>query len=173
MSIACCADSDFIGKYPPVNWKPDDAWFPDKKDCRAITRPAVNNKFYDRVRDFGIDSGKRCYNLSTIKGQDYLIRGTFLYRDTLETPLISSFNVLVGVTPISLVNSTEDSVVEGIFKAANDYIDFCLEKTNGDPYISELEVRPLNGTEYLHGQSAGVLKLVGRYDLGRSDSELR
>ncbi|KAL9461143.1 hypothetical protein AB3S75_004189 [Citrus x aurantiifolia] len=173
VSIACCADSDFIGKYPPVNWKQDDAWFPDKKDCRTITRPAVNNKFYDRVRDFGIDSGKRCYNLSTINGQDYLIRGTFLYGDALETPLISSFNVLVGVTPIGLVNSTEDSVVEGIFKAANDYIDFCLEKINGDPYISELEVRPLNGTEYLHGQSAGVLKLVGRYDLGRSDSELR
>lgn len=173
VSIACCADSDFIGKNPSINWKPDDAWFPDKKDCRTITRPVVNNKFYDKVRDFDIDSGKRCYNLSTTKGQDYLIRGTFLYGDAVETPLVSSFNVLVGVTPISLVNSTEDSVVEGIFKAANDYIDFCLEKKNGDPYISQLEVRPLNDADYLHGQSASVLKLVGRYDLGRSDNELR
>lgn len=173
LSIACCADSDYTEPNSRIIWKPDDAWFPDKTDCRKITRPVVNNKFYDRVRDFKIDSGKRCYNLPTSKDQEYLIRSTFLYGDTVRTPLGSSFNVLVGATPISQVNSSVDSVVEGIFTADSEYIDFCLDQKKGDPYISQLELRPVNNSEYLGGQSATVLKLVKRFDLGRSDKEHR
>ncbi|KAJ0041498.1 hypothetical protein Pint_27768 [Pistacia integerrima] len=169
VSIACCADSSFSDGN--ISWVPDDNWFPDKTSCRSINRPVVNYKAYGKVRDFDIDSGKRCYNFTTNKDQEYLIRGTFLYGDREGTPLGSSFNVWIGVTPLSVVNSSEDSVVEGIFRAVDDQTDFCLVKDKGNPYISQLELRPLNEPEYLHGQNSSVLKVVGRFDLGRSDKE--
>ncbi|KAL5755226.1 hypothetical protein ACOSP7_023446 [Xanthoceras sorbifolium] len=171
LSIACCADSEFTDINTSISWLPDDKWFPDRTGCYNITRPVVNNKVYGKVRDFENGSGKRCYNLEIVKDQQYLIRGTFLYGDTVRTPLVSTFDVTVGVTPISLVNSSEDSVVEGIFRAINPYIDFCLVQNKGDPYISQLEIRPLNDSEYLQGQSSNVLKLVARLDLGRSKEE--
>ncbi|KAJ0098206.1 hypothetical protein Patl1_28393 [Pistacia atlantica] len=145
--------------------------FRTKQVAWSITRPVVNYKAYGKVRDFNIDSGKRCYNFTTNKDQEYLIRGTFLYGDREGTPLGSSFNVWIGVTPLSVVNSSEDSVVEGIFRAVDDQTDFCLVKDKGNPYISQLELRPLNEPEYLHGQNSSVLKVVGRFDLGRSDKE--
>ncbi|KAK1587933.1 hypothetical protein Q3G72_018382 [Acer saccharum] len=171
LSIACCADSDFTDKNTNISWSPDEKWYPDRSGCHKVTRPVVNYTVYDKVRDFDTGSGKRCYNLTTIKDQEYLIRGTFLYGDALRTNLVSSFDVLVGVTPISQVNSSVDSVVEGSFKATNSYIDFCLVPDKGDPYISQLELRPVNDSEYLQEQSSNVLKLVARFDLGRSENE--
>lgn len=174
MSIACCADSNFTDTSTSIIWSPDDTWFPDRTGCHNITIPVVNYKVYGKVRDFDIETGgKTCYKLSTVKGQDYLVRGTFLYGDTVRAPLISTFNVYIGVTPVSLVNSSEDSVVEGIFRANNVYIDFCLVQNKGDPYISQLELRPVNDSDYLQGQSSYVLKLIARLDLGRSEEENR
>lgn len=171
MSIACCADSSSSNRN--ISWVPDDNWFADHTSCRRITTPVVHYATYDKVRDFNISTGKRCYNFTTNKDQVYLIRGTFRYGDREGTPLGSSINVWFGVTPLSVVNSSEDSVVEGIFRAVDDQTNFCLVKNKGNLYISLLELRPLNETEYLNGQSSSILKVVGRFDLGRSDKENR
>ncbi|XP_044463492.1 nodulation receptor kinase-like [Mangifera indica] len=171
LSIACCADSSSSNRN--ISWVPDDNWFPDHTSCRRITTPVVHYATYDKVRAFNISTGKRCYNFTTNKDQVYLIRGTFLYGDREGTPLGSSINVWFGVTPLSVVNSSEDSVVEGIFRAVDDQTNFCLVKNKGNLYISLLELRPLNETEYLNGQSSSILKVVGRFDLGRSDKENR
>lgn len=56
--------------------------------------------------------------------------------------------------------------VEGIFRATEDHIDFCLEKDIGNPYISKVELRPLKISEYLQESSSTVLKLVSRVDVG-------
>ncbi|KAF3974687.1 hypothetical protein CMV_001986 [Castanea mollissima] len=133
VSLACCADSNFIDQN--ISWSPDDSWFPDRTGCRNETKAAVNNdQGYNKTRVFNIpdlpDSGKRCYNLTTVKDQDYLVR------------------------------------VEGIFRATEDHIDFCLEKDIGNPYISKVELRPLKISEYLQESSSTVLKLVSRVDVG-------
>ncbi|KAM3709011.1 hypothetical protein ACJW31_02G140700 [Castanea mollissima] len=151
VSLACCADSNFIDQN--ISWSPDDSWFPDRTGCRNETKAAVNNdQGYNKTRVFNIpdlpDSGKRCYNLTTVKDQDYLVRGTFLYGDLLSTNPNNSFNVL------------------GIFRATEDHIDFCLEKDIGNPYISKVELRPLKISEYLQESSSTVLKLVSRVDVG-------
>lgn len=102
------------------------------------------------------------------------MRGTFLFGDSLRTTLDTSFDVLVGVTGISLVNSSEDSEVEGIFRATKDNIDFCLEKVQGDPYISKLELRPLQNLNYLlNFSSSTVLKTVRRIDVGSTGGDIR
>lgn len=170
MSLACCADSNFIDQ--KISWSPDDSWFPDRTGCQNETKAAViNDQGYNKTRVFNIpdlpDSGKRCYNLTTVKdNQNYLVRGTFLYGDLLSTNPNNSFNVLVGVTPISRVMSSLDMTVEGIFRATEDHIDFCLEKEIRNPYISKAELRPLKNSEYLQGSSSIVLKLVSRVDVG-------
>lgn len=53
-----------------------------------------------------------------------------------------------------------------VFRATKRYIDFCLVKTEGAPYISQLELRHLKGLDYLQGFSSSVVKLVKRVDLG-------
>ncbi|XP_021274644.1 nodulation receptor kinase-like [Herrania umbratica] len=158
LSIACCAESSFTNN--SIHWVPDDQWFRDRKSCSNL------NKGNERARIFDIESGKRCYSLATIKDQDYLIRGSFPVGETEGAQLDSLFGVSIGVTPLHLVNSSEGSVVEGIFQAADSYTDFCLVHVKGDPYISSLELRPLNGSAYLKDKSSSILKLVNRTDLG-------
>ncbi|OMO56334.1 hypothetical protein CCACVL1_26622 [Corchorus capsularis] len=158
LSIACCAESSYTDK--SLVWVPDDQWFKDKKTCRNL------NPGNERARIFDIKSGKICYNLPTIKDQDYLIRGSFPAGETKGTKLDSVFNVSIGVTPLALVNSLEDFVVEGIFRAVDSYTDFCLVQGKGDPYISSIELRHLNDSEYLNDKPFSILKLVNRSDLG-------
>lgn len=154
MSIACCAKSNFTDNN--LLWIPDDQWFTDRKGCNNL------NQGKESARIFNIKSGKRCYSLTTVKNQDYLIRGSFPAGETEGT----QFTVSISVTPLGLVNSLEDLVVEGIFRAADSYTDFCLVHGNGDPYISSLELRPLNDSKYLKDRSSSILKLVNRIDLG-------
>lgn len=176
MSLKCCSDSNFTDQITSIKWTPDYSWFPNRKGCRdeVITEAWKKRKDYGKARIFNIDSGKRCYRLTTFKEQDYLVRGTFLFGNLLRTTLDTSFDVLVGVTGISRVNSSEDSEVEGIFRAAKDHIDFCLEKLQGDPYISKLELRPLKDLNYLlNFSSTTVLKSVRRIDVGSTGGDIR
>ncbi|KAE8676586.1 Nodulation receptor kinase [Hibiscus syriacus] len=156
LNIACCAESSFTDK--SLSWIPDDQWFTDRKSCRNL------HQGNERARAFEIESGKRCYSLTTVKDQDYLVRGSF----PVGAEFNSSFTVSIGTTPLGVVDSlsSEASVAEGIFRAPNIYTDFCLLHGKGDPYISSLELRPLNDTKYLKDKSSKILKLVNRTDLG-------
>ncbi|XP_015579688.3 nodulation receptor kinase [Ricinus communis] len=170
-SIKCCAESFSIDNNN-ISWTSDDKLLPDNGHCQRITRAAANYTGYDKVRLFNIKSGKRCYNLQTTKDQDYLIRGTFLYGDLLGS-LGSSFDVLIGVTKISKVTSFEDLEVEGVFRATNEYIDFCLAHNKGHPHISKLELRPLADSKYLQGSASSVFRLISRNDVGNAGDAIR
>ncbi|KAK3012602.1 hypothetical protein RJ639_009602 [Escallonia herrerae] len=166
LSIQCCADSNVTEPYTNISWTTDANWYPDHRNCQDIT---PSDTEYDKARVFGSHLGSKwCYNLTTSKDQDYLIRGTFLSGSLPGT----LFNVLIGVTPVGLVNSSDDTEVEGVFKATNDYTDFCLSKENGDPYISKLELRPSN-PDYLKRETSSILKLIDRVDVGNTGSEIR
>lgn len=66
------------------------------------------------------------------------------------------------------------SAVEGIFQARKGYVDFCLSKEEGNPYISQLELRPLNNdSDYLNGDSNTVLKVIKRVNLGYTGGDIR
>lgn len=168
LSIACCAGGNYTEKVTNISWTPDFQWFPDTISCQKISKPVVNQTGYKESRIFNIPKGKICYSLPTPKGEDYLIRGTFLTGVTG-----SSFSVSVGVTVIGLVSSSQDLEVEGIFKATKNYTDFCLVKKEGAPYISKLALRPLWDLEYLQEFPNSVLKLVKRINLGGNGSDIR
>lgn len=173
LSIACCADFNFTDTTTSINWITDDIWFPDRTSCKNI----INKNFipnHGRARVFNIALGKRCYNLRTIKSQEHLIRGSFAFGDSLRSQSGNiSFNVLVGVTPIGRVSSSNDLKVEAVFRANSDSIDFCLVHEEGNPYISSLELTPLHDLKYIKDESPTVLKLIARIDLGGSGKSLR
>lgn len=170
MSIACCAEANVTDPITNITWTTDALWSIYRAiNCQKISKPVVNQTGYNEARIFNIASGKRCYTLPTTKGEDYLIRGTFLSGATEY----SSFGVSVGVTVISLVSSSQDSEVEGLFRASSNYIDFCLAKKEGVPYISQLVLRPLKDLDYLKDFPSSVLKLVTRINLGGNRSDIR
>ncbi|RDY02510.1 Nodulation receptor kinase [Mucuna pruriens] len=168
-SIACCADSNYIDPQTNLNYITDYRWFSDKGSCRRRTENVLNNRGNEKVRLFFIDEGKRCYNLPTIKNEVYLIRGIFPF-DSVN----SSFNISIGVTQLGSVRSSslQDLEIEGVFRATKDYIDFCLVKGEVDPFISQLELRPVP-EEYLHDLPASVLKLISRNGLWGTKDEIR
>ncbi|KAE9449528.1 hypothetical protein C3L33_18582, partial [Rhododendron williamsianum] len=181
VSIRCCADSNVIDPITNISWITDSEWYPDRSNCQDVTsRAAENNTVgYGRVRIFSsqIENNKWCYNLTTVKNQDYLIRGTFISGGTPSKSFFS-FNVMIGTTLIGTVNSSFDTEVEGVFKATGDYINFCLEKDakveEGDPYISKLELRPLGNSDYLmQEEPSSVLKLIERVDVGSNELKIR
>ncbi|KAM1161372.1 hypothetical protein ACFX14_000523 [Malus domestica] len=170
VSIACCTESNYTDSRN-ISWISDYNQFPNATGCHTIQSEA-DYSGYNRSRAFYQNSGqKRCYKLSTEKGEDYLIRATFLFGHIWS----SSFSVSVGVTPISVVDSSEDSaVVEGIFRATEDNTYLCLVYGKGAPYISELELRPLQNLKYyLEDFPSSVLKLVTRNSFAITKDDIR
>ncbi|WJX61770.1 hypothetical protein P8452_46828 [Trifolium repens] len=168
-SIACCADKDYTDPLTTLNYTTDYHWYSDKRSCRQIPEIVLSHRSNENVRLFDIDEGKRCYKLSTIKDQVYLIRGIFPFDSSN-----SSFYVSIGVTEIGEVRSSglQDFEIEGVFKATKDYIDFCVLKEEVNPFISQLELRPLP-EEYLHDFGTSVLKLISRNNLRGTKDVIR
>ncbi|CAI0430877.1 unnamed protein product [Linum tenue] len=177
ISIKCCGGKGQTDS-SSITWISDDQWYPDETGCQSIARASPDNYTtgHDKVRYFYIGNAeKRCYSLPTTPDHDYLIRGTFPFSNTVLGSESPTFDVLVGVTPIGLVDSSGESQVESIFRATDQYTDFCLVQETGDPYISQIELRPLyDDSSYLDGKdSAVLLKLVDRVDLGNSGNTIR
>nr|CAD22012.1 nodulation receptor kinase [Vicia hirsuta] len=168
-SIACCADSNYTDPKTNLNYTTDYKWFSDKSSCRQIPEILLSHRSNVNFRLFDIDEGKRCYSLPTIKDQVYLIRGTFPF-DSVN----SSFYVSIGATELGEVTSSrlEDLEIEGVFKATKDSVDFCLLKEDVNPFISQLELRPLP-EEYLRDFSTDVLKLISRNNLCGIEDDIR
>ncbi|KAL4582407.1 hypothetical protein LXL04_006956 [Taraxacum kok-saghyz] len=166
LSIQCCADSNSTDPKTNITWITDNKWFKNNQQCQDIITPLQNSTTYDHARFFDINHGtKWCYNLPTKRGHDYLVRGTFV-----TSPIDTFFDVLIGTTPIGRVGPLDEDEVEGIVKANDDYIDFCLLKKQGNPYVSKIELRPL---DLDYGESLNLLKVVHRVDVGNIRGEIR
>ncbi|KAK4712022.1 hypothetical protein R3W88_006535 [Solanum pinnatisectum] len=171
LSIQCCAVANFTERRTNLSWISDGTWFPENQSC--ISRPVYKSAHYERARSFSSDIGhKWCYSLPTRKDHDYLVRGTFLSVKQEKTLPHSSFVVLIGVTPIATVKSSDELKVEGIFRATRSYTNFCLLKKKGNPCISKVELRPIN-SDYLKREPSEILKLVHRVDAGNKVAEIR
>ncbi|KAK1351646.1 Symbiosis receptor-like kinase [Heracleum sosnowskyi] len=172
-SIQCCADTNFTESTTNISWVTDDNWYPDKLTCQGTAQQIKNTTFYAKTRVFNSRFAKKwCYDLTTRKDQDYLIRGTFTAGDLRRTPQSTIFDVLIDVTSVAHVNSSNDAVVEGVFRTTTENMNFCLLKEHGDPYLSRLELRPL-ASNYLVEKASTVLKLIDRIDVGNTGTAIR
>ncbi|KAF5191985.1 Nodulation receptor kinase [Thalictrum thalictroides] len=140
-----------------------------------ISTQEARDSTYKLARVFGDDSRQKwCYNLPTVNNQIYLVRGTFIHGSYLDITPDTFFDVTYGATTLRRVYSSVDTLeVEGIFRATNNYMHFCIVRRNGTPYISKLEMRPSRVLDYSNTDPSSVLKVISRVDLGNSEGVVR
>ncbi|KAM6585238.1 hypothetical protein CsatB_012240 [Cannabis sativa] len=128
----------------------------------------TDEKQFWNLRSF--PQGKRnCYTLKPVhgKGQRYLIRARFMYGNYDNENTIPKFDLYIGVdfwSTILLKYTWSVQNEEIIHVALSGYIHVCLVNTGfGVPFISALELRPLNNETYV-SEIGTSLNLYGRFD---------
>ncbi|KAK1548813.1 hypothetical protein Q3G72_019531 [Acer saccharum] len=116
---------------------------------------------------------RNCYTLKPNQGgnKNYLIRAVIEYGNYDSKNQIPGFDLYLGVNKWATVSSADDVAMYEIIHVPSDaYIDVCLVNTgNGVPYISALELRPLDNS--LYRIPNGALQNIYSYDLcGKSDT---
>ncbi|KAH0871372.1 hypothetical protein HID58_078394 [Brassica napus] len=124
------------------------------------------------VRSFP-QGNRNCYTLtpSDGKGNLYLIRASFMYGNYDGKKALPEFDLYVNVnfwSTVTFRNASENVIKEILTFAESDTVYVCLvNKGKGTPFISALELRPMNssiyGTEF--GRNVSLV-LYQRYDTG-------
>ncbi|KAF8388907.1 hypothetical protein HHK36_025588 [Tetracentron sinense] len=126
------------------------------------------------VRSFP-HGNKNCYTLEPEGGKDnkYLMRASFMYGNYDGKAQLPVFDLYLGVNLWDSVrfNNASDVVVKEIIHVATmDYIQVCLVNNGtGTPFISALELRPLNNSIY--DVEFGPLALYSRLDIGSTTNQ--
>lgn len=136
-----------------------------------VENPNGNWMQYQRRRDFPIDNKKYCYTLVTKERRRYLVRATFQYGSLENEDAFPKFELYLDTTQWSTVTILDASrvyVKEMIIRAPSSSIDVCICcATTGSPFISTLELRPLNLSMYATDfEDSFFLKVAARVNFG-------
>ncbi|KAL6569207.1 hypothetical protein OROHE_003488 [Orobanche hederae] len=138
----------------------------------------LNSRQYQTRRDFPTDSKKYCYTLSTEERRRYLVRATFLYGTSVSAGTYPKFQLYLDATKWSSVTVMEPSRVyieEMIVRAPSPSrsMDVCLCcASTGSPFISTIEMRPLNLSIYATDYEDNFyLKVAERVNFGAPSQE--
>lgn len=167
VSLLCGGKSNITEAETKLLWIPDDNYTLYKGEVVLYQSPVEGIQL--PIRQFNIDF-KSCYNLTTVKGDHYLIRGSFINGKLYGKPL---FDVSIDATVIFQANTSVSALRnEVILTATGNYVTYCLipKRHHGAPFISQLELRPLNRELYTLKDSHRILKLLTRIDLGNNGS---
>ncbi|EOY26996.1 Leucine-rich repeat protein kinase family protein, putative [Theobroma cacao] len=119
------------------------------------------------VRSFP-EGDRNCYNLTLTKGDQYLIKASFMYGNYDELNEVPQFDLHLGPNlwgTVTLQNASTAKTIDIIHVLQENHLHVCLVNTgNGIPSISALELRLLKNTIY-RTQSKS-LELFTRYDVG-------
>lgn len=161
-----------------------DAQFIDSGVNNNISAVGIANSVPSRflsLRSFPI-GGRNCYTLQPVlQGSKYLVRASFLYGnyDGLnnaqnDRPIL--FDLILGVNLWKTINISYASVVytvEALTVAEFDFISVCLVNRNsGTPFISSLELRPLEMSLYDAVNASNSLVLYHRLNVGSPKNKL-
>ncbi|KAK0595963.1 hypothetical protein LWI29_011494 [Acer saccharum] len=164
ISIDCGATESYRDDDTSLFYETDTKYV-DTGEVHEIT---YNSYFQNQIKNLrSFPQGTRnCCTLKLEQGtnNNYLIRATFVYGNYDNKNHIPEFDLYIGVNKLATVNNVY-SFCEIINVFSDEYIDVCLVNTGfGVPYISVLELRPLNNSIYL--LKDGALLLLNRYDVG-------
>ncbi|XP_022714519.1 LRR receptor-like serine/threonine-protein kinase IOS1 [Durio zibethinus] len=113
------------------------------------------------------EGDRNCYNLSLRKGDEYLIRATFVYGNYDEMNELPKFDLHLGPnlwTSVTIQKASVGISTEIIHVIQSNHLFVCLVNTgNGIPFISALELRLLNNATYR--TQIGSLELFARFDV--------
>lgn len=176
VSIDCGGSTNYTDKDTGL------AWISDALITSQFGKPVKAGKTdgksiqYQTRRDFPPDTKKYCYSLTTEERRRYIVRATFLYGTSLTEGTYPKFQLYLDATKWSTVTVMEAArvyVKEMIIRAPSKSIDVCLCcATTGSPFISTLEMRPLNLSMYATDYEDGFfLKLAQRVNFGAPSQE--
>ncbi|GLU21775.1 hypothetical protein SLE2022_378910 [Rubroshorea leprosula] len=171
ISIDCGSTSNYTDPSTGLGWV-SDMGIMSYGNSVAVENPGGNLMMqYRRRRDFPIDNKKYCYTLSTQERRRYLVRATFLYGILQNEETYPKFELYLDATEWATVTIFEASrvyVYEMIIMAPLNSIDVCICcATTGSPFISTLELRPLNLSMYATNYEDNFfLKVAARVNFG-------
>ncbi|XP_078151951.1 putative LRR receptor-like serine/threonine-protein kinase At1g51880 [Carex rostrata] len=169
------SNSTLIDSETTLTYVSDDQFIDTGVNYRISSEYATNSllKKYLTVRSFP-NGTRNCYTLRSLKsGSKYLIRGLFMYGnyDKLNKP--PTFDVHLGVNywdTVELTTSDDGLFIDIIATATSDNLQVCLiNKNQGTPFISALELRQLKTSIYTLVNSTQSLVVSDRRNLGARD----
>ncbi|RZB73269.1 putative LRR receptor-like serine/threonine-protein kinase isoform E [Glycine soja] len=142
-----------------------------------VQNPSGNKFQYQRRREFPIDSRKYCYTLVTEERRRYLVRATFKYGNLDDGDTYPQFQLYLDATKwatVSIYDASRIYAKEMIFRAPSNSIDVCMCcATTGSPFISTLELRPLNLSMYATDfEGSFFLKVAARINFGAPSEDV-
>ncbi|XP_016469947.1 putative LRR receptor-like serine/threonine-protein kinase At1g67720 isoform X1 [Nicotiana tabacum] len=175
VSIDCGSATNYTDPSTGLAWTTDAGIMGNGKPV-VVVNADVNSQQYQRRRDFPADTKKYCYTLNTKERRRYLVRATFLYGSPAAEGTYPKFQLYLDATKWATITISESSriyVKEMIIRAPSNSIDVCLCcATTESPFISTLELRPLNLSMYATDYEDNFyLKVAARVDFGAQSNE--
>ncbi|XP_057738851.1 probable LRR receptor-like serine/threonine-protein kinase At1g67720 isoform X2 [Arachis stenosperma] len=174
VSIDCGGTSYYNDSTTGLPWIPDSEIMKHGKAVEVQNPNGGSNMIplqYKTRRDFPIDSRKYCYTLKTEERRRYLVRASFQYGNLGDGDTYPQFLLFLDATKwatVSVYDASRVYVKEMIFRAPSDSVDVCMCcATTGSPFISTLELRPLNVSMYATDfEDDFFLKVAARINFG-------
>ncbi|ONK57589.1 uncharacterized protein A4U43_C09F2040 [Asparagus officinalis] len=170
VSIDCGARGNYTDPNTGLTWVSDVSFNRYGNVVEFNTTNKISPQ-YRSYRYFPADNKKYCYTLPTTERKRYLIRATFLYGDSNFDDPYPMFEIYMDATHWSTVKIKDASrvyVEEMIVRAPSDSVPVCLCcASTGFPFISTLELRPLNDSMYMTDYEDNFfLKVAARINFG-------
>lgn len=170
VSIDCGCSSNYTDPRTGLGWVSDSEIIKQGKPV-TLANTNWNSMQYRRRRDFPTDNKKYCYRLSTKERRRYIVRTTFLYGGLGSEEAYPKFQLYLDATKWATVTIQEVSrvyVEELIVRATSSYVDVCVCcAITGSPFMSTLELRPLNLSMYATDYEDNFfLKVAARVNFG-------
>ncbi|KAL8267096.1 hypothetical protein R6Q59_004440 [Mikania micrantha] len=175
VSIDCGGTSNHTDLKTGLQWVSDSGLIRHGTSVE-IENPNGNSIQYQRRIDFPIDNKKYCYTLNTTERRRYLIRTTFLYGSSESENTYPKFQLYLDATKwatVSILDALTVYIKEMIIRAPSSSIDVCLCcATTGSPFLTTLELRPLNLSMYATDfEDNFYLKVAARVNFGALSPE--
>jgi hypothetical protein len=176
ISIDCGLSAAAYTDANNITWVPDTNYTFTGQNFDNVTS---DTKTLQSLRYFPEGRSKDCYVLPAIPSNTYMVRVFFLYADFLGTGAPPTFDLEIEALSVGQINftgSAENNVqaYEAYLSATKDTIYVCLARITGDPFISSLELRPLNTTSmYTIVQQGSYLFNLYHANFGSSTPVIR
>ncbi|WVY91692.1 hypothetical protein V8G54_037206 [Vigna mungo] len=176
ISIDCGVDEGYTDKTTNLQYQADDIQFGEMNNTSSIYKMDHISQIHKQLNTLrSFPYGKRnCYTLKPKQGmtKKYIIRAYFAYGNYDNKYKPPVFDLYLGVNFLKTINSSEAVVIriEAVHFASTERIDLCLVNIDqGVPFISLLELWPLDISIYQSSSTLLTLDLLTRLNLGASE----
>lgn len=174
--------TSYVDKTTKISYFADDSYTDGGSNHNVspeYIKPELSQLYYN-LRAFP-DGARNCYTARSLApGIKYLIRASFLYGNYDGLSKLPVFHLYIGVNLWTMVNITSVGLGGSHYKEAivvvpDDFVQVCLINIGaGTPFISSLELRPLENRLYPHvNATQGLLLFSSHRNFGPTDGVIR